>query len=301
MAPFGFINCDKPIGMTSRDVVNIVSGCLPKTKERKKIKMGHAGTLDPLAEGVLVLGVGRAVRLVPYVQQQPKFYRGTFLLGQTSESGDLEGEVTLHPNFDPPSLGDLQSAAIGLTGRITQVPPAYSAIKINGRRAYDLIRSGQPVDMPSREVDVHHVRVTRYEYPEFDLDVGCGSGTYIRTLGMDLAIAAGSVSVMKHLRRYAIGVFDESDSVSIDQIRRSDPCDFLRPATDGIGSMPRMMIEDVHAGRLIHGLDLNLDAKDVAGQVVTDGEVAAIWQGELFAILHRREGQWWPRRVFPRD
>ena len=283
-----------------------MAGCLRKANGGKKVKVGHTGTLDPLAEGVLVLAVGRAVRLVPYVQQQPKFYRATFLLGQTTQSGDMEGEVTYRDDLPIPSKAQLEAAAESLTGTITQVPPAHSAIKINGKRAYDLVRAGKQVDVPSRQVEIHHLRITRFQAPEFDMDIGCGSGTYIRTLGMDLAKAAGCVAVMKHLRRYGVGVFQESESVSIDTIRQTDPCRFLRPAADGIGHLPKMHVDDDQARRLLDGLDLHLDATDSSGKVVTTGEAAAIWQGELFAVAERRsikDGpmRWWPKRVFPRD
>ena len=306
MTPFGFLCCDKPVGMTSRDAVNIVAGCLRKANGGKKVKVGHAGTLDPLAEGVLVMAVGRAVRLVPYVQQQAKFYRATFRLGQSTMSGDTEGEVTIRDDLPMPSLEQLEAAACSLCGTITQVPPAHSAIKIDGKRAYDLVRAGKEVVVPSRQVDIHHLHVTRYAVPEFDLDIGCGSGTYIRTLGMDLAIAAGNVAVMTFLRRYAVGVFHESDSVSIDKIRQTDPTQYLRPALDAAGYLPRIQIDDDQARRLINGLDLNIDAIDAVGKVVTTGDAVAIWKDELFAVVHRRKiesecYQWWPKRVFPRD
>ena len=187
MTPFGFLCCDKPTGMTSRDAVNIVAGCLRKANGGVKVKVGHTGTLDPLAEGVLVMAVGRAVRLVPYVQQQAKFYRATFTLGQSTVSGDMEGEVTYRDDLPMPGEQDLRMAAESLTGTITQIPPAHSAIKIGGKRAYDLVRAGESVDVPSRQVQIHHLRIDGYQPPELDLDIGCGSGTYIRTLGMDLA------------------------------------------------------------------------------------------------------------------
>lgn len=306
MTPFGFLCCDKPVGMTSRDAVNIVAGCLRKANGGVKVKVGHTGTLDPLAEGVLVMAVGRAVRLVPYVQQQAKFYRATFVLGQSTVSGDLEGEVTHRDDLPMPAELDLRLAAKSLTGTITQIPPAHSAIKIGGKRAYDLIRAGKSVDVPSRQVEIHHLRIDRYDPPELDLDIGCGSGTYIRTLGMDLARLAGSVGVMSYLRRYAVGVFEESGCVPIDVIRNCDPLPYLRPAIDGVHGLPTMTVDDDQARRLIQGLDLELDAVDDSGQVTTSGDAAVIWQEQLFAIVHRRKiksdhYRWWPKRVFPSD
>jgi tRNA pseudouridine55 synthase len=292
--------------MTSRDAVNIVAGCLRKANGGQKVKVGHAGTLDPLAEGVLVLAVGRAVRLVPYVQQQPKFYRATFVLGKSTISGDAEGEVTIRDDLPMPNRDQLDSAAATLRGTITQIPPAHSAIKIDGKRAYDLVRAGKEVVVPSRQVVINHLDITRFEPPELDMDIGCGSGTYIRTLGMDLAAGAGSVGVMTYLRRYAVGVFHERDSVSVDTLRSTDPLPFLRPGLDAVGFLPSFHVDDDQARRLVNGLDLNVDAVDDSGNVVTSGDAAAIWRGELFAVVHRRKieshsYQWWPKRVFPRD
>lgn len=293
LAPFGFINCDKPIGMTSRDVVNIVAGCFRKTK------VGHSGTLDPLAEGVLVLGIGRAVRLVSYVQQQRKYYRATFLLGQSSESGDLETALQHHPELAIPTLNQLESAAASLVGNIDQIPPAHSAIKINGKRAYDRIRAGQTVKMPSRQVEIHHFKITRYEYPEVDMDVCCGSGTYIRTLGMDLATAAGSAGVMKSLKRYGVGVFREDQSIPIDTLRTSDPTQFLLPAMMSVGGMPQFKIDEDQATRVVNGLDIDLPDSDEL--LIRDTEVAAVLDGELLAIMMPKRNSWWPKRVFPRS
>ncbi|WP_261343134.1 tRNA pseudouridine(55) synthase TruB [Rubripirellula amarantea] len=319
MTAFGFLNCNKPVGMTSRDLVNIVAKRFRETRDSNepKIKLGHAGTLDPLAEGVMVLGVGRAVRLVPYVQEQRKHYRSTFLLGQTSVSGDLEGEVISRPDLPVPSLAQLESAARDLTGRISQIPPAHSAIRVDGRRAYQRIRAGEEVKMPSRDVDVYRFEVTRYEFPEVDLDIVCGSGTYIRTLGMDLAKAVGSVGVMKYLRRYRIGVFSEEDALSVEEIRQCDPRTKLKLAVEGAATLPKLTVNDGDAVRLLHGLEIvgelpsnqHYDSDTRAGDsrpasldtVMDETEVAAIWQNELLAIVKRREGAWWPFRVFPRS
>ena len=163
--------------------------------------MGHAGTLDPLAEGVLVLGVGPAVRLVPYVLQHPKHYQATFRLGSSSVSGDLEGEISKFPDLPIPTREELEAAAENLTGEIAQIPPAHSAIWVDGERAYRRIRAGEKFEMPSRIVQIDALEITRYEFPEIDLNIVCGSGTYIRTLGIDLAINVGSTAVMSFLSR----------------------------------------------------------------------------------------------------
>ncbi len=258
LALFGFLNCNKPPGMTSRDVVNIVQ------RRLRKVKVGHAGTLDPLAEGVLVLGVGPAVRLVPYVQQQAKHYRATFRLGASSVSGDLEGEVTEYPDLPVPSEEQIESAAARLVGRIQQTPPAHSAIWVDGRRAYQRIREGEAFEMPQRTVEVYSLRVLRYEFPEVDLDISCGSGTYIRTLGLDLALAAGSTAVMAHLCRHGVGGFVHKDAVTVEQLREEEIEPMLMPATLAVTQLPRITIDEQETERLGHGLCIDSDPDRVA-------------------------------------
>lgn len=307
---FGFLVCDKPAGMTSRDVVNVVQRRL-----RKSAKVGHAGTLDPLAEGVLVLGVGPAVRLVPYVQQQPKHYLGTFQLGKSSVSGDLEGEIFDHPDLPMPTADQIAQAAQGLIGQVEQVPPAHSAIWVDGKRAYKRIRAGEEFEMPKRIVQVDSLEVLRYDYPEMELDIVCGSGTYIRTLGIDLAKAAGSISVMSYLRRIGVGAFKIDDSVSVDQLREDDLETMLQSPSLGIGHLPQIAIEDNQSITLGHGREI--DAMPTASLVspqCSDStqsshsdstqwpegtEAAALLGSELRAIVKRKRGAWWPHRVFP--
>jgi tRNA pseudouridine55 synthase len=269
--------------------------------------VGHAGTLDPLAEGVLVLGVGPAVRLVPYVQQMPKHYQATFRLGESSLSGDLEGEIRAHPDLPVPTLSQLQSAATQLTGHIRQTPPAHSAIWVDGKRAYQRVRAGEQVNVPSRSVNIERLTVTAYQFPDVQLDVVCGSGTYIRTLGIDLAKLAGSCAVMSYLKRAGIGPFDCRDSVTITQLREQPIESMLVPATGGIGHLPRTIVDADQSVRLGHGLtlgeELELEAAATSDRPI-DGveEAAAITaEGRLRAIIRRKRGLWCPYRVFPLD
>ncbi len=307
MTLYGFLNCNKPPGMTSRDVVNIVQ------RRLRKVKVGHAGTLDPLAEGVLVLGVGPAVRLVPYVQQLPKHYRATFRLGESSISGDLEGDVTKHPDLPVPSREQLETAAAGLIGRIEQTPPAHSAIWVDGRRAYQRIRAGEKFEMPKRTVEVYSLQILRYEFPEIDLDIVCGSGTYIRTIGLDLGLAAGSTAVMAHLRRHGVGPFVVTDSVSVDQLRDDDIQSMLIPASRGVQHMLRLAIDDAESERLGHGLSIADEpefAIDLVGEPDSDRTAGGQWvegteavavtgNDHVRAIVRRKKGAWFPSRVFP--
>ncbi len=284
---FGFICCDKPLGMTSRDVVNVVQ------RRIRPVKVGHAGTLDPLAQGVLVLGVGPAVRLVPYVQQQPKRYLATFRLGQSSASGDLEGELTLHANDPVPSLSDLRRAAEKWVGEIEQTPPAHSAVWVDGKRAYRRVRAGESVDMPSRRVTVHRLDVLRYDYPEADLDIVCGSGTYIRSLGIDLAKEVGSNAVMSYLRRIGIGKFSEDQAVSIAQLREQPIEELLLSPLLGVDHLFKLAIDNHQSELLGHGRPI--DSPLVSG----DEAIAVTGDGQLRAIVRRKRDAWWPYRVFP--
>jgi tRNA pseudouridine55 synthase len=190
MAPFGVLNVYKPAGLTSRDAVDRVERLV------RPAKAGHAGTLDPLATGVLVICVGQATRLIRFVQQMRKRYLATFLLGQSSETDDVEREVVAIPNAVVPTRALIDSTLPQFVGEIQQRPPAHSAIKIAGRRAYKLARKGVNLDLAARTVTIHQLDVLRYEYPELDLDIECGSGTYIRALGRDLGNALGTAALI---------------------------------------------------------------------------------------------------------
>ncbi len=282
--------------MTSRDVVNVVQRRLPK-----KTKVGHAGTLDPLAEGVLVLGVGPAVRLVPYVQQQRKCYRASFRLGVSSATGDLEGELNEYPQLPIPDRAAVEVAAAGMVGRIEQTPPAHSAIWVDGQRAYKRIRAGERFDMPKRTVEVYELKVLRYEYPELELEISCGSGTYVRTLGLDLAVAAGSTAVMTHLCRTAIGPFSLAESVSLDPLREDDIESMLVSPAFGVESLPRLVIDHTESQRLGHGLCIDEDCDPSQDASQPSDAAAFIQDGRLRAIVRRKGDQWCPYRVFPID
>jgi tRNA pseudouridine55 synthase len=298
---FGLLNCDKPAGITSRDLVNVVQ------RRLRKIKVGHAGTLDPMATGVLVLGIGPAARLVPYVQKFPKHYRGTFRLGCTSPSGDTESEIEIPAGLREPMLAELQSMLPQLTGRITQTPSAYSAIHIDGKRAYQRIRAGETFQMPSRQVDIHELQILRYEYPELELDVVCGTGTYIRSLGVDLARAVGSDAVMTQLRRLSIGPFHEQDAISIEQLREHDLQPLLVSPLLAVNQLQRVVINAGDERRLRNGLPISAEssAEEIPGDVAVDAidtvqEAAAVnEQGVLCAIVQHKQAAWYPARVFP--
>src|SRR5258708_30939522 len=173
----GLLVLDKPGGMTSRDAVNVVQRGFPR-----KTKIGHTGTLGPLATGVLVVCLGHATRLAEYVQAMPKTYRSTFALGATSDTDDADGTLTTVHRAQIPTEETIRRALASFFGEIDQVPPVFSAAKIEGMRAYELAREGADVDLKPRRVTVYGIDVLRYAWPRLDVEVRCGKGTYIRSL-----------------------------------------------------------------------------------------------------------------------
>lgn len=283
---FGLLNVHKPSGITSRDVVNRVQRLV------RPVKAGHAGTLDPLATGVLVVCLGPATRLVEYVQQMPKTYRGTFLLGRHSTTEDIEGEVTLLEDPPRPSLGELQSAAAELTGPIWQRPPAYSALRVGGRRAYQLARAGHEVELEPREITVHRLEIVRYDYPKLELELQCSSGTYVRSLGRDLAERVGTAAAMSALARTAIGGFMlpgaiDHDSLTAESIQAS----LLDPVL-AVAGLPRKELSAAELFCVERGQPLVTTDHDPA-------ECAALTAaGALAAVLERRDRGYLPAKNF---
>ena len=220
----GVLNLDKPIGVTSRDVVNQVVRLVHPAK------VGHAGTLDPLATGVLVVCVGHATRLISLAQEGRKRYLGRFTLGQRSDTDDVTGNLSAGGDWSGITRGDLVALLPEFTGRILQIPPQFSAVHVNGQRAYDLARRGEAVTLEPRPVDVGSIELVTFEPPDFELEIECGSGTYVRSIGRDLGERLGCGAVMKALRRTAVGPFDVSTSVSPDKLTRDSLAADLQPA-----------------------------------------------------------------------
>ena len=297
MSHLGILNLNKPSGMTSRRAVDIVGGFAGKTK------IGHAGTLDPLAQGVLVLCVGSATRLIEYVQQMPKQYTGTFLLGRSSDTEDTDGKVVELLDPPIPTLDEIKAAAVNLTGLIEQRPPVFSAIKVKGRRAYDLARIGRPPELKPRPVHVYRITVVAYDYPLLKLDVRCGSGTYIRSIGRDLAESLGTAAVMSGLMRTAIGRFTLNEAVDPTNLGKHDWAEHLLPPARAVEMLPRVeltaedMVEIGHGRTIETPIDLGRRSKT---SQTKRQEFAAIGpDGRLAAILiPRGENQLRPLRNF---
>jgi len=292
---FGLLNINKPSGKTSRWAVDQVKRLV------RPAKVGHAGTLDPLATGVLVVAVGAATRLVEYVQQLPKRYRAEFLLGRTSDTEDTEGQVRELVDPRIPNLGEIEAAAAGFVGQIQQRPPVYSALKVAGRRAYALARKGHDVELEPRTVTVHGLKVTGYEYPRLTLDVECSSGTYIRSLGRDLAESLGTGAVMSALERTAIGAFRADDAIDVSELSRDNLQTYLLPARLAVAHLPTITLGQADASRIARGQFVSSDhlrsaPNPYAERADDAGEFAAFDEsGSLVAILARRkDGLWGP-------
>ena len=285
---FGFLNVDKPAGCTSRDVVNRVQRLV------KPHKCGHAGTLDPLATGVLVVAIGRATRLIEYVQRLPKTYRATFLLGRTSDTEDTDGEVRELLATPQPSEPQLQAALPPFLGTIQQRPPAFSALKVAGQRSYALARRGEATELAPRPVEIHSLDIIRYAYPELELLVRCGSGTYVRSLGRDLAESLGTGAVMSALRREAIGSFSASGAMPLAELVLETIHQRLQSPLLALADLPVVEVNDADGRRLENG-------QTIANRWHAAGaEVAATLAGRLVAILAPLENGWLrPVRYFP--
>lgn len=198
----GFLVIDKPGGMTSRDAVNRAQLWFPR-----RTKIGHTGTLDPLATGVLVLCIGAATKLAERVQAMPKRYETRIRLGATSDTDDADGEVVENTLSAAPSLAMVLEQLPKFIGLIEQLPPQYSALKVQGQRAYDLARRGVEVALKPRPVRVDSILLRTYEWPWVDLTIDCGKGTYIRSIARDLGAALGVGGLVQTLRRTRVGPF----------------------------------------------------------------------------------------------
>ena len=275
---FGILNLNKPAGLTSRDALNRVQ------RHVRPHKVGHAGTLDPIADGVLVVCIGKATKLIDRVQQMPKTYRATFRLGVSSESDDIESELAPFAEGAVAARSDVERAIPSFVGSIEQTPPAFSAVKIGGKRAYKLARQGEQVDMPSRTVMIYRLEILKYEYPVMELLVECGSGTYIRSLGRDLAIALGTRAVMTALTRTAIGPFEVADAVETNRLTPDTITEALLPAAAALPAHRSRVLSASEEEEIANGRFIDARPDDSP-----DEEIAGLnEQGELVAILKSR-------------
>jgi tRNA pseudouridine55 synthase len=214
----GLLLIDKPAGWTSMDVCARVRARLRKGGAPKRVKVGHAGTLDPMATGLLVVLVGRATRRCDEFMASRKTYEATIDLSRRSTTDDATGACTPVDVATPPSEDHLRDALRAFVGTIMQRPPAFSALHVGGRRAYDLARAGSPPDLPARPVVVHAVDLLEYAWPLARVRVECGKGTYIRSIARDLGAALATGGLLASLRRTASGAFDVREALALDAL-----------------------------------------------------------------------------------
>ena len=300
----GILVVDKPAGPTSHDIV----GLIRRLSGMKRV--GHGGTLDPFARGVLPIFLGRATRVVEYHLGDRKQYRATVCFGASSTTDDLEGELTPVPLAVPGSVLERATVEAGLAafrGPIVQVPPAYSAIKVDGERSYDLARAGQAVELAARIVTVHSARVAGS--PDADhitLEIECGKGTYVRAIARDLAEMLGACGHVHALRRTRVGGFTEQNAVTLEFLedlgygpRQSE---LLLPVETALDDIPELAVTAEDAFRLKQGRAIVLVPRQVEAVKARlkpgSRTVSAMAGGSIVALCEMRAGRLEPSRVF---
>ena len=292
----GWLCLDKRVGQTSTAAVGAVKRLFDAQKA------GHAGTLDPLASGALPIALGEATKTVPYVQDGRKVYRFTVRWGVETDSDDADGKVVATSEARPEAAA-VTALLPDFTGDIMQRPPAFSALKIEGERAYDLAREGAEVILEERPVSIH--RLTLAEMPDRDhavFEAECGKGTYVRSLARDIGRRLGSLGHVAALRRLAVGPFDEDAFVTLDELiaaREEGTVTslerFLKPSGFGLRDLPEIAFTSVDAGRVRRGQSVLLRGRDAP---ILKGIAHATHQGESIAIGEIERGEFHPTRVF---
>ena len=296
----GWLVLDKPADFGSTEAVSKIKWLY------KAQKAGHAGTLDPLASGMLPIALGEATKTVPYVMEGRKIYEFTVTWGEERSTDDLEGEI-VRRSPERPGRPAIEALLPRYTGVIEQVPPTFSAIKIGGERAYDLAREGEAVEIPAREVEVH--RFSLLACPDADtalFEVECGKGTYVRALARDMGRELGCFGHISKLRRTCVVPFDEADMVRLaDLVALEEEEDvdtrlaaldaFLVDTGEALATLPHVAVTDDQAHRLRMGNPIILRGRDAP---VAEEEAFATARGRLVAIGEIGEGEFRPKRVF---
>jgi len=266
----GLVVVDKPGSMTSHDVVSRVRR-LAGTR-----KVGHAGTLDPMATGVLVLGLNRATRLLGHLTLTDKRYDATVRLGGTTTTDDADGDLVSSSPTDHLSEDDVRSALSSLVGEIDQVPSSVSAVKVDGRRAYARVRAGEEVELSARRVTIHAIDVVSLDLPEVKVAVHCSSGTYVRAIARDLGAALSVGGHLTALRRTAVGPFTLADARTIDELTESFT---ITPIADAArASFPALDLDDAQAADVRVGRRLDLALDTTTALFAPDGEFLALYR-----------------------
>jgi tRNA pseudouridine55 synthase len=294
--PHGWLVIDKPLGMSSHHAVEIV-------RRRTGAKAGHAGTLDPLATGVLPVALGEATKTVGYAMSARKCYRFRIRWGIARATDDGEGEI-VGESASRPSAVAVEAMLPCFTGRIGQSPPAYSAVKIRGRRAYALARVARPPNLPERPVEIAALRLVATPDPDHaDLIAEVGKGVYIRALARDLAVALGTVGHVALLRRLSVGRFTEAQAIPLEALagrRDSDNCDNLLPIETALDGVPALALAEAEGTRLRCGQRVTpgaAEARERLGRLAQGTVVSAWLNGALIALARIEDGSLQPLRV----
>lgn len=281
----GWIILDKGVGMTSTHAVAVVKRGLSAKKA------GHAGTLDPLASGILPIALGEATKTVPFIMDGRKSYVFTVAWGAETNTDDTEGEVVERTD-KVPEASDIEALLPRFTGSVQQVPPRFSAIKIQGERAYDLAREGEVVELQPRTVEIDRLALVHHDGNRSVIEADCGKGTYVRAIARDLGRALGCLGHIAALRRTRVGPFSESDAVTVDGLG-TDPA-ALRAVETALSDIPSIPVSRDMAGRLMRGQSIILRGRDAP----LTGKAYATFNGVLVAVGDIERGELVPHRVF---
>ena len=284
----GWVNLDKPYDFGSTKAVGRVRWLLEAQKA------GHAGTLDPLATGVLPIALGEATKTVPYLMDADKAYTFDIRFGHETTTGDVEGEAT-EDSKHRPTVAELEAAIPAFTGTIEQVPPMFSAIKIHGKRAYDLARAGEAVEISSRTVRIDALTLEGFDGETARLSVECGKGTYVRSLARDLARAVGSRGHVTYLRRTRVGSFTEATAIGLDALEGMDYAArvaALAPIDCALDDIPVLAVGTDEAA------DLKLGRAVRSPDAPPETTLLAKANGVAVALCQSRDGKLHPKRVF---
>lgn len=297
----GWLNIDKPQGLTSTQTIGRVRRFIQAQK------LGHAGTLDPLATGILPIALGEATKTIPFVQENEKSYTFTITWGEQRNTDDLEGDV-IKKSLHRPTEQDIAALLPRFIGEILQTPPQFSAIKINGERAYALARAGEDVEIAPRPVSIHDLRLMRLEADSADFEMECGKGTYVRSIARDLGEILGCFGYISALRRTRVGCFSEKNSISLDELEKlsqyPDPDRFLLPVETVLDDIPALAMTDAEISRIKQGQSIRLVSRQDIDRLATAGvdestkTIMAIGNNKLLALLDKNGIELQPVRVF---
>jgi tRNA pseudouridine55 synthase len=292
----GWIVLDKPIGVTSTHALSIVK------RLTKADKAGHAGTLDPLASGILPLAFGEATKTVPYVMDGEKAYRFTVTWGAETNTDDSDGEI-VNSSAERPSAAAIEAILPRFMGLIMQTPPQFSALKIQGERAYDLARDGEVVKLEPREVEITALRLVEAREDSATFEAECGKGTYVRALARDFGRLLGCLGHITALRRTRVGPFAESEAVTLAELQAAgeagpqspDLKALVQPVERALASLPAIAIGQHEAQRLKNGQSVILRGRDAP---IVLGQAYATHHGKLVALVEGEAGELRPKRAF---